>query len=269
MKMWYWILALASLGFGTAAGVPTCSEEFDKPWENAANAFVLDAYEGSELDCAVLKKAKTRVAAIIFRASKGLIPDAKYAVKKSECKKLGFKWGSFHVGTAGDPIAEADFYLATAKPAKNEVMALDLEDISKREYMDLNGAQRFIERIKEKTGRYPLLYVTGSTHQAIVENPGTESIFAKTGIWYVRNCRSIYCYFPNKVWQTYTLWQFASEINCHNSKITSEEPCLGKDCPINKCPLPKPLPGTDDFMDVNIYYGTVKELRSRWPLIAK
>ena len=49
--------------------------------------------------------------------------------------------------------------------------------------------------------------------------------------------------FPAGLWSSYTLWQFSSEI------------------------LPqKPLPGVKSDMDVNVYRGTVTELRRCWPL---
>jgi lysozyme len=257
-----------SLTLSDAATEQTNQSKFHQPWKDPTKAIVLDLRGGMKLEWSELAK-EPRVAGIIHRASEGLEPHSVYAEMKAMGKKLGYKWGSHHVGRPGDPIKQADFYLATAQPEDDEVIALDLEnDTPKEKYMNLVDAQRFIERIKEKTGRYPMLYVTGETQKALFKDYGADSIFSKPRIWYARFCDDINCYFPNKLWDSYTLWQFASEQNCP-SKPTSGKKCSPDKCYRNKCPLPSPVPGTDYDMDVNIYYGTVEELRSRWPFTVK
>lgn len=120
------------------------------------------------------------------------------------------------------------------------------------------------------TGRYPLLYVMGSVRDEIIKNYDVNSVFAKTPLWYARWCNNISCFFPpvkrSTVLDKYTFWQFATEKNCRRRIIRKGGPCnkiTGK-CPLNTCPLPKPLAGTDDDMDVNVYNGTVEELKAKW-----
>jgi len=49
--------------------------------------------------------------------------------------------------------------------------------------------------------------------------------------------------FPTGVWQRYTLWQFSSEI------------------------LPQlRVPGTKADMDINVFNGSVEQLKAQWPL---
>jgi hypothetical protein len=51
-------------------------------------------------------------------------------------------------------------------------------------------------------------------------------------------------------WQTYALWQFSSEQNC---SAANRPACLYT------------VPGTEYDMDVDVYNGTIEELRSKWP----
>jgi GH25 family lysozyme M1 (1,4-beta-N-acetylmuramidase) len=231
---------------------------------------VLDVYGPNRFDCAVLAR-EPRVAGIIHKATEGFKADTEgntiYAARKAQCKRLGYKWGSYHLGRPGDPVKQADFYLATAQPTEDEVIALDLENVRDSRFMDLSNAEGFIKRIKEKTGRYPLLYITGSSRDALLREYGTESEFANAPLWYVRIRRDISNLFPAKpLWNSYTLWQFASELNCCHERgkkriCTSQPPA--------SCPFRSPIPGTNFDMDVNIYYGTAEELRSKWPFTAK
>jgi hypothetical protein len=103
-----------------------------------------------------------------------------------------------------------------------------------------------------------MVYVTDKVRSAILKSSVPDDEFAKTPLWYARYRADfdISMFFPTPLWPTYTLWQFASEINCPS------KPRLG-------CPLRAPIPGTDYQMDVNIYYGTVEELRSKWPFTVR
>lgn len=242
------------------------SSEFHEPWKDPTKAIVLDSFWKNKLDLSALAE-DSRVAGIIHKASEGFTADRKYTERKAEALRRGYKWGSYHLGRPGDPVKQADFYLKTAQPGDDEVLALDLEDTSSRD-MNLRNAQRFIKHIREKTGRYPLLYVTDRVRRSILANYGTDSVFAKTPLWYARVCQDINCYFPNTLWSSYTLWQFASEQNCP-SKTNAKRRCAPQVCPLNECPLLAPVPGTDFEMDVNIFNGTVEELRSKWPFIVR
>lgn len=234
----------------------TGQTEFKEPWKDEAKAIVLDPFYRNRIDWAALS-TESRVAGIIHKASEGLRSDSEYTERKREAKKRGYLWGSYHLGRPGNPIQQADFYLEKAQPSEDEVMALDLEDIGPA-FMSIDNARRFIIRIKEKAGRYPMIYVTGKIRDAILRNYGSKSVFAKTPLWYARYRANfdITRYFPTKLWSTYTLWQFASEINCPSKRKLP-------------CALTKPIPGTDYNMDVNIFYGSVDELKKKWPFTVK
>src|SRR6476619_2710051 len=130
------------------------SPEFNEPWKNPQVANAIDPFEGNDIDWDKLATDK-RLVAIIHRATIGGRIDQKYAARKAEAKSRGYKWGAYHVGKPGDPIAQADFFLATAKPEADDLLALDLESTDFEKYMSFEEARLFINHIKEQTGRYP------------------------------------------------------------------------------------------------------------------
>lgn len=221
--------------------------EFTKPWDDGNRAIVIDPYEGNDkLDWDEIAKDK-RVVAIIHRATQGMETDAKYQERKAEALKRGYLWGSYHLGRPGDPIAQAKFYLGFTGPTDNEVIALDIEGTSSRD-MSLADAKAFIDYVAQQTGRYPVFYTNHSTTRLITEQArGKATVFSKTPLWYARYLSKV-TDFPKGVWTTYALWQFSSEQNCKQT---------GK-CLYN-------VPGTDRYMDINVFYGSPEELKARWP----
>lgn len=288
MKTFPVVLFLCLL-FSVAVSGQDGPSEFHATWKDPSRALVIDGFDKNVVDWDVLKKNAPNVGGAIFRASGPVFnrvnktwelkAEPKYNATKAKAKGLGFLWGSFHVGTSGNPEQQARFYLDTAKPADDEVIALDLEDPSKSHYMELPGAIRFIQYIKRETGRYPVVYMTGGIHQSILTAYGKdkESVFGKTPLWYARYCNRISCYFPKNrddegiwpLWRTYLLWQYASEINCPSKPDATGNKCKAGLCPLNKCPLTAPIPGTKIDLDVNIYNGTVEQMRSKWPFTFK
>src|SRR5882762_3864492 len=155
------------------------SPEFSEPWKNSKIALAIDPYEGNDIDWEALATDK-RIVAIIHRATIGDRADRKYAERRDEAKKRGYKWGAYHFGKPGDPIKQADFFLKTVKPAADELLALDLESPDATKHMSFDEARAFIKRIKEKTGRYPLIYANNEVAKAISDQYGADFLFSKT-----------------------------------------------------------------------------------------
>ncbi len=227
---------------------PAQSPEFTEPWEHPNIALAIDPYERNDIDWEKLA-TDNRVVAIIHRATIGDRADRKYAERRDEAKQRGYKWGAYHFGRPGDPIKQADFFLRTVKPAADELIALDLESMDQAKDMSLEEARVFIRRIKEKTGRYPLIYANNEVAKAISDQYGADDIFSKTHLWYARFKRNV-TDFTSTTWKTYTIWQFSSEQNCS---------------PANRAACLYTVPGTEYDMDVDVYNGTIEELRNKWP----
>ena len=224
------------------------SPEFTEPWKNPQVALAIDPYERNDIDWDKLATDK-RVVAIIHRATIGDRVDRKYLERRDEAKKRGYKWGAYHFGKPGDPIKQAEFFLQTVKPDKDDLIALDLESTDGARHMSLDEARAFIRYVRGKTGRYPVVYANNEVTLAISEKFGADDIFAKTQLWYARFKRSV-TDFPRGTWKTYSLWQFSSEQNCN---------------PQNRPACLYTVPGTEFDMDVDVYNGTIEALRTLWP----
>ena len=246
------------------------SSPFNEPWRDKSRALVIDAYEHNSIDWAKMVTEK-RVVAFINKATDGdgepwnctdadtslevcrlkfrryFVAQELYQTRRMLAKSLGLKWGSYHLGRKGDPIAQADHYLDMAKPTDDEVMALDIEGLEDK-WMSLDDAQKFVVRIHDKTGRWPMLYVNGSTAKHIADNRADYRILSRLQLWYARFTPEIEGHFPKGNWDKYDLWQFSATPNCNERRC------------------PQRIPGTPNDIDVNVADMTPEALRAAWPM---
>ncbi len=222
------------------------SASFAHPWDDTRIAIVLDPYEQNDINWSKLS-TDNRVVGIIHRATTGKRRDTRYQQRKLIALARGYKWGSYHLGRPGNPVEQADFYLDVTKPAANELMALDIEDLNPQHSMKLEDAVRFLERVKERTGRYPALYGDHDVVKEISRRFGKNGVYCKTKLWYARFKKDVLD-FPAGTWESYTLWQFKSEVNCGQHVV----------CPYS-------VPGTGTDMDINVFSGTVEQAKAEWP----
>ncbi|KFJ09088.1 glycosyl hydrolases 25 family protein [Delftia acidovorans] len=221
--------------------MPAIGTEFDSPWKDTSVALVIDPFYSNPIDWEKLATER-RVVAVIHKATIGTKSlDPAYMERKEEALKRGYLWGSYHWGVAGNPLQQADFYIDTVKPGPDELIALDLEDAKSKKLMNVDEAIVFIERVKVRTGRYPVLYTNHSSAKLISEKY-KGSVFSHTPLWYARFKPKVID-FPTGVWPSYTLWQFSSELLVQIR-----------------------LPGTKKDLDVNVFNGTPDELKAAWPL---
>jgi GH25 family lysozyme M1 (1,4-beta-N-acetylmuramidase) len=241
-------------------------------WMDPSRALVLDGYEYNSFDLKQIAK-NPRVAAFIHKGSDGLPPrygcvgladvTAKALCKKDWkvysvgrelfharrglAKSMGLKWGAYHMGRPGNPREQANHFLDFTEPAADDLMALDLEDNDPAKFMSLADAEEFARHINRRTGRYPMLYTNGSTAKFIAENATTYPLLSKLKIWYARYKPDIVGHFPRGAWENYTLWQFASAVNC------ADDTC------------PYRINGTGKDIDINVADMSPAELRKAWP----
>src|ERR1043165_2557971 len=79
--------------------------EFNEPWKNPNVALAIDPFEGNDIDWDQLATDK-RVVAIIHRATIGDRVDKKYAERKIEAKRRGYRWGAYHYGRSEEHTSE-------------------------------------------------------------------------------------------------------------------------------------------------------------------
>ncbi len=241
-------------------------------WTDTRRALVLDGYEYNIFNLESIAK-NPRVAAFIHKGSDGMPPSygCKSAANLTErdlCKKdwkvyavgrelfharralakaLGLKWGAYHLARPGNPREQADHFLDFTEPAPDDLMALDLEDNDPEKFMSLGDAEEFARHIFRRTGRYPVLYTNGSTTRHIGAMRDAYPLLSRLKLWYARYRPDIVGYFPVGNWENYTLWQFASHINCNHDA-----------CPYR-------IEGTGADIDVNVVDMSVADLRANWP----
>jgi GH25 family lysozyme M1 (1,4-beta-N-acetylmuramidase) len=262
--------------FATAAlfaSLPaTAGTTFERPWAAAHRALVLDAYEFNEIDLNIIAKNK-RIAGFIHKGSDGLPPvygckGAKNSTEFDLCKKswrvyavtkelyktrralaksLGLKWGAYHLARPGNPIDQANHFIDFTDPQPDDLIAIDIEDIDPQ-FMSLKDAEEFSRHIKRRLGRYPVLYVNGSTAKHIAHNRNDYPLLSRLQLWYARYKPTIDEHFPKGNWDNYALWQFASQVNC------------GK----HACPYR--IEGANNDIDVNVADMSVEQLKKAWPL---
>jgi GH25 family lysozyme M1 (1,4-beta-N-acetylmuramidase) len=263
------VLVPAFASLVSASTSALADSPFNQPWREKSRALVIDAYEHNSIDWATMVTDK-RIAAFIGKASDGdgepwncageavthdvcrlkfrryFVAQELYQTRRLLAKSLGLKWGSYHLGRKGNPIAQADHYLDFAEPSADEVMVLDIEGLEDK-WMSLEDAETFARRVHQKTGRYPMLYVNGSTAKHIADRRDEYRLLSRLKLWYARFAPEIEGHFPKGNWDSYALWQFAATPNCN----------------ARRCPYR--VPGTPTDIDVNVADMTVAELRAAWP----
>lgn len=148
-------------------------------------------------------KASGRCDYLIAKATEGVgYADPSYAGWRAGSKGSGMLFGSFHFARPGDPVAQADYYLSVAKPVDGELVCLDLED----EAIPAAGSfgAEFCERVKSKTGTWPLLY----TYPNYLQNNDLSAI-GRLGVplWFADYSDPLNSIKP---WSSYVIRQFTS-----------------------------------------------------------
>lgn len=254
-------------GLSAATGF---ASDFSKPWTREDRALVIDAYEYNKLDWQELASDK-RIVGFINKASDGLPPPyfctgdetqfrlckslwhrhamarELYNTRRTLAKALGLKWGAYHLGRPGNPVEQARNFLDFAAPGPDDLMALDIEENDPSKWISLEDAEVFVREIHLRTGRYPVLYTNGNTAQHIADNAFRYKLLSRLPLWYARYKPEIGMHFPKGNWDSYALWQFASQTNC------------------NKQACPYRVRGANVDIDVNVASMSAQDLRKAWP----
>lgn len=262
-------LALAAVmisGFMTSA----FASDFNYPWRDKEKALVIDAYEKNPINWNEMVKDK-RIRAFIGKSSDGLqspwscsgnsteqkickksfqnyfMKQQLYHTRKTLAKALGLKWGAYHLGRPGNPVAQANHFLQFAQPQEDELIALDIEHDDSKKWISFADAEIFAKQIYKRIGRYPVLYTNHHTAQRIAARRAEFPLLSRMQLWYARFKGDIRGAFPMGNWDTYALWQFSAHPNCNKRR------CLYR------------VPGTEPNIDVNISTLSIAEFEKAWP----
>jgi lysozyme len=187
---------------------------------SAANCVVnLSHYD--EMSPNFAQMAKEQIVGVIHEATfPRFNQDTRYSERARAAASAGLLWGAYHFGDATDPARQADHFLnvvAARAPGSSALLVLDFEknDHYPGGTMSLDQAAAFVERVRQRTGRYPGVYAGENRIKSIVNgSPGSaasKSILAKCWLW-VAN----YHYQPKATspWAAWTFWQYTGDGIC-------------------------------------------------------
>lgn len=177
--------------------------------------YVLDV--SSYQNPSVITRESKNIGGVIVKATQGVnyvnpLCNAQYA----EAKRLGKLLGLYHYASGNDPVSEADYFIKNIKNYVHEaILVLDWEKAQNSAWGNSEWAEKFVDRVHELTGVWPLLY-TGA--EGISQ---CKSLVNKCGLWFAYYYKS-----ANSVnqgwlrpdfnvnispWKNYTIWQFSSK----------------------------------------------------------
>ena len=193
-------------------------------------------FQVADIDFAKVKN--DGILGVIHKASEGVsFVDPDFAAMRIQAEKEGLLWGAYHFANKGNPIGQADHFLEAIGNTDGVLLALSLED-NKGNDMSPEDADRFVQRIKEKTFRYPIIFGFSN----YLEGYNRENI-NKCNLWIGMHSEKIAEPTLPSFRKSWVLWQYTD----------------GKDGR-----PPKSVSGIGPI-DRNVYNGSPEQLRNLWP----
>ena len=164
------------------------------------------------------------------------IIDKSFGWRRKPALAAGLLYAAYHFIRPGDVALQVDKFLAAATPDDKLGLALDHED----RRVPLDAAREFLERVHDKTGRWPSLY----SGFLVKEQLGSK----KDKFWAgIRLWLSHYSSRPTwpPCWSVPWLWQYTGD---------------------GVGPSPHGVPGIEPGhqLDINSFDGTEEELAKTW-----
>jgi predicted nuclease of restriction endonuclease-like (RecB) superfamily/GH25 family lysozyme M1 (1,4-beta-N-acetylmuramidase) len=172
---------------------------------------------------------------VIHKATQGLkYVDPTYAKRRKAAEEEGLLWGAYHFGVGENGKDQAEHFLETVGNSSGVLLALDIEENRNGKNITPKQAEDFVNRVKEVTGRFPLIY--GSAY--FLKDFATP-ILTKCPLWVARwGAEPL---LP-KGWNNWVLWQYTDgQTGQKPHSVEGIGPC-----------------------DRNKFNGTLEELKDFW-----
>ena len=108
--------------------------------------------------------------AVIIKATEGMnFVDPQFHNHLAGARAAGLMIGMYHFGTGSDGVGQADDFLAAANPGPDNLLVLDFEKNPNPHgtQMTVPIAEKFVQRVREKTGRFPAFFGVSSTRKQV------------------------------------------------------------------------------------------------------
>jgi lysozyme len=153
--------------------------------------------------------------------------DPKYRSRQDDASRAGMLWGAYHFADGTDPIRQADRFLSvvgsqwrSANSGESSPGVLLVLDFEKNGHypggtMRVDQAVAFVERIQQRTGKYPGIYASEYRIRDVVNSAGVSAAAkrALSNCWlWVAN----YHFEPRATapWSGWHLWQYTGDGIC-------------------------------------------------------
>jgi len=151
--------------------------------------------------------------------------DAYYGDRQSAATRAGLLWGAYHFGDATDPVRQADHFLDMVASewhgqyVRPEGVLLVLDFEKNGHYpsgtMRVDQAVKFVERIRERTGKYPGVYGSEYRLRAVLNargvSPAQRQTLANCWLWVANYHKEPRDLAP---WEFWHLWQYTGDGVC-------------------------------------------------------
>jgi len=153
--------------------------------------------------------------------------DPAYRSRQDDAARAGLLWGAYHFADASDPVRQADKFLSVvgshwqasggSSESPGVLLVLDFEQNG--HYgggtMRVDQAVTFVERIQQRTGRYPGIYSGENRIRSVLNSPKVSAdakrVLTKCWLWLAN-----YHYEPRATapWSNWALWQYTGDGVC-------------------------------------------------------
>lgn len=214
---------------------------------------VVDCYKGDgEWDLDVAKKGGIR--GLIYKATEGMTyKDSTFGHAMRCAAMVGMLRGAYHFARgegSGTGREQAREFLSVVTPYGSDILlCLDLEgDLESPRTMKTDQAAEFLQEIRAKTGRWPVLYggLSKTRERMKLASPELRQVFGNCPLWLAKYGEAPTTPQP---WSKWSLWQYSDG-----------KPEFG---PRDKVNFPRSAPGFHRC-DLNAFDGTTEELEHFW-----
>ena len=149
---------------------------------------IVDLNHDNAID--MVKAVNDGITAVIHKASESAsFKDPAYIKRRTAALDAGMLWGAYHFSSARDVGDQFDNFIAATNWKKladdSTLLCLDFEPSSSGPDMSLDQAHDFVTRIKNETGRWPMIYGSGLLRDSVPHH-STDDILKNCPLWYAR-----------------------------------------------------------------------------------